>query len=814
MRKRIWSICLAIAMMVGSLPVVALAEADGPDFSWNTEKTALTIAANDTADQGWTHMVYTTDGSDPGFNIVSDSSESYILQKTGTATLIKGDTVILQKSTDLNGKNIVRARMIKCTNPKNDTDYNSSADSRYVIMLPTPTLSYDDKTDTATVTVTENFADNSWLKDCTVIYTTGDNADNTKAAEPVLRDESIGLCEGGAYATASHSGNTIQWTIDNSKTKAGYINAALCFMNSDKTEVKYAAATGLETGASTTLAAPTMTWGLNGTENALNIVGNGEYLAYTTDGSDPSISVSADGEKVVAGANSEMFEDTKSIGGYSLKGSSLDGVYIVKAKTVDVTKTEPAGSGMNPTYKITSESDISSFVVALPKPTVTLNDDHTVTVSVTEAEMQQYPWLKDCQIIYAEDKSTTLGVETLDMSNDTLISAAKNGCTLGGKLGSNGAYTSDKNYPISGSYVKAALFYVNQWGELGDAKKVIASAEVSTEASDNKPAAPKFDSTGGSFRGTKTITITAPEGAGVYYTTDGTDPKTSETKQEIDSGKTAQITITETTTIKAVSYVTGGETTYSDVVEASFRRKASSYDESSGDSGGGGGSSSGKDTAKDTTQDTVTDETKDTTTDETKDETKDTAESEKTIDFTDVTEKDWFYDDVQYVYGKDLMKGVSESEFGAKASTTRGMIVTVLYRLDGSPEVSGAHGFTDVAEGSYFEKAITWAVQNGIAVGYGDGKFCPNQNITREQLAAILFRFAEYKGIDVTEEGSLAVFADGSTASAYAVSALRWAVAKGLVYGQDGNILNPRGEATRAQVAAVLHRFVANIIEK
>lgn len=176
--------------------------------------------------------------------------------------------------------------------------------------------------------------------------------------------------------------------------------------------------------------------------------------------------------------------------------------------------------------------------------------------------------------------------------------------------------------------------------------------------------------------------------------------------------------------------------------------------------------------------------------------------------FTDVSKSDWFYDDVMYVYEKGLMNGTGGTAFSPYLSTTRGMIVTILYRMEGSPTVTESCLFADVKSGSYYEKAVTWAAANGIVNGYSSEQFGPNDNITREQLAAIFYRYAGYKEMEaVTLAEHLTGFADSDKISTYAISAMNWAVGEGLMQG-SGNYLSPQGDATRAQVAAILHRFL------
>ncbi len=175
--------------------------------------------------------------------------------------------------------------------------------------------------------------------------------------------------------------------------------------------------------------------------------------------------------------------------------------------------------------------------------------------------------------------------------------------------------------------------------------------------------------------------------------------------------------------------------------------------------------------------------------------------------FTDVKESDWFYGDVAFVAKKGLMSGTSATTFAPHAATSRGMIVTILYRLEGQPAVTGTNSFDDVTSGKYYENAVIWAAQNSIVSGYGDGRFGPDDDITREQLAAILYRYAASKGYDVTATTSLDAFTDAAGVSGYAVDPMKWAVANGLISGKGNGILDPQGSAERCQVAAILHRF-------
>ena len=176
--------------------------------------------------------------------------------------------------------------------------------------------------------------------------------------------------------------------------------------------------------------------------------------------------------------------------------------------------------------------------------------------------------------------------------------------------------------------------------------------------------------------------------------------------------------------------------------------------------------------------------------------------------FTDVSEKDWFYGDVMFVYENGLMLGTSKTLFSPHGTAMRGMMATILWRMEGSPVPKGKNSFTDVEAGKWYADAITWTTENGIFAGYGKDKFCPDDPITREQLAAIFYRYADYKGYDLTVKGDLDKFKDADKITDYAKTAMQWAVGSGLVKGKSGNLLDPQGTATRAEIAAMLHRFI------
>ena len=178
--------------------------------------------------------------------------------------------------------------------------------------------------------------------------------------------------------------------------------------------------------------------------------------------------------------------------------------------------------------------------------------------------------------------------------------------------------------------------------------------------------------------------------------------------------------------------------------------------------------------------------------------------------FTDVASGEWYYEAVQYVYDNELMNGMSATTFEPNSTTTRGMIVTMLYRLENEPTAASA-GFTDVAAGQWYTDAVNWAAANNIVNGYGDDQFGPTDTITREQMMAILYRYAQYKGYDVTASADLSAYTDATNISSYAVSAMQWAVSEGLINGITDTTLVPGGSATRAQVAAILMRFCENV---
>lgn len=181
------------------------------------------------------------------------------------------------------------------------------------------------------------------------------------------------------------------------------------------------------------------------------------------------------------------------------------------------------------------------------------------------------------------------------------------------------------------------------------------------------------------------------------------------------------------------------------------------------------------------------------------------------VPFDDVRTTDWFYDTVQYVYDEGLMAGTGDRIFSPQQTTTRGMIVTILHRMAGSPEAEG-QDFTDVDPDAWYAPAISWSIESGVGAGYGGGLFGPDDAITREQMASFLYRYAELKEYDVSAVGDLEDFADASAVSDWAEDVMSWAVGSDLFAGRDNNQLAPQGLTTRAEAATILMRYCENIV--
>ena len=181
--------------------------------------------------------------------------------------------------------------------------------------------------------------------------------------------------------------------------------------------------------------------------------------------------------------------------------------------------------------------------------------------------------------------------------------------------------------------------------------------------------------------------------------------------------------------------------------------------------------------------------------------------------YTDVNTAAWYHEGVDYAIKNGLMEGVGSNLFAPDATTTRAMVVTILYRLDGEPAVTKDIPFADVPAGQWYSNAINWAAANGIVDGYGNGKFGPDDTITREQMAAILYRYASYKGYSVSDLANLTGYTDAASVSEWAATAMRWAVAEGLIEGTSATTLSPSGDSTRAQVATILMRFCEGVVK-
>ncbi|MGN1307354.1 MAG: S-layer homology domain-containing protein, partial [Faecousia sp.] len=186
-------------------------------------------------------------------------------------------------------------------------------------------------------------------------------------------------------------------------------------------------------------------------------------------------------------------------------------------------------------------------------------------------------------------------------------------------------------------------------------------------------------------------------------------------------------------------------------------------------------------------------------------------EKSAALAFSDIPANEWYVDAVDYAVRNGLMNGVGNDRFAPEGSMTRAMLVTVLWRYEGEP-AEGENSFTDVPNGTWYTDAVAWAAANGIVSGVGNGKFDPEGSITREQMAAILFRYAGKKCIDTSKRGDLSGFPDSGKISAWAKDAMQWTVAEQIINGSDGKLL-PQGNATRAQVAAILMRFIENIVK-
>ena len=182
-----------------------------------------------------------------------------------------------------------------------------------------------------------------------------------------------------------------------------------------------------------------------------------------------------------------------------------------------------------------------------------------------------------------------------------------------------------------------------------------------------------------------------------------------------------------------------------------------------------------------------------------------------TVRFVDVPKTAWFAHDVNYVIERDIMKGTASNMFSPNSTTTRGMLVSMLYNLEGKPEITVEADFVDVDAREWFVSAVHWAATNGIVSGYEDGTFRPYDKVTRQEMAAFLYRYAEYKQYDCNADVDLHHFSDADEIGAWAESAMKWANTQKLINGLPDGTLAPKGTATRAQVAAIITRFCEHI---
>ena len=186
-----------------------------------------------------------------------------------------------------------------------------------------------------------------------------------------------------------------------------------------------------------------------------------------------------------------------------------------------------------------------------------------------------------------------------------------------------------------------------------------------------------------------------------------------------------------------------------------------------------------------------------------------TVKENQTLPFTDVTPEDWFYDAVRYVYGNGIMTGIQPTVFDPVAELSRAQFTVTLYRMNGQPEVTNKNIFADVSDGTWYTDAVLWANSVGIVNGYRTGDFGPADSITREQMAVMMYRYAQFKGCDVSESAEFSKFTDAASVSGYAKDAMAWAVGAGILTGKDGGTkLDPQGEASRAECAVILKRFL------
>lgn len=186
----------------------------------------------------------------------------------------------------------------------------------------------------------------------------------------------------------------------------------------------------------------------------------------------------------------------------------------------------------------------------------------------------------------------------------------------------------------------------------------------------------------------------------------------------------------------------------------------------------------------------------------------DPPEPEEELPFTDVKETEWYYEAVKYVYKNKIIQGLTETTFGPDVTLTRAQFATILYRVNGEPVIEYSAKFPDIVDGQWYTDGVLWANSIGVVSGYANGLFGPDDSITREQMAVMMYRYAKYKEYDISKTADISSFADASEVSSYAQDAFKWAVGSEIISGKAGNMLEPQGEATRVECAAIMMRFM------
>lgn len=394
----------------------------------------------------------------------------------------------------------------------------------------------------------------------------------------------------------------------------------------------------------------------------------------------------------------------------------------------------------------TSTGNLQSGVYADRASTVTISGNVNITGNVGSflgTEVDSDLWLD------------TLNNATLKIGEDGLAEDARIGVYV------NGGVNDVKNF--TGTYESGKATTENFISNRTKYYVIEVETEDGVAAAMTlyKSAAPTASLAPGSYVGTQTValsTTTLPNLTKIYYTTDGSDPKTSETTQTY----TEPLTIDKTMTVKAYTSGLQGEYLASDVAEFAYTITASHEDNC------------------------------------------------PSADYTDVDTGAWYHEAIDFAIENDLMNGVGDNIFNPDGNLSRAMMVRILWNMEDQPtNVSGS--YSDVVAGAWYEKAVLWATANNIVNGYPDGSFGPDNSITRQEMAAILYRYAQFKEYDMTAEDDLTRFPDGDETAEWAETFVRWAVAEGLLNGGDDGTLDPAGTATRAEVAQIFMNYCEKI---